>query len=639
MRTTMRLSVISCLAVAAGTACLGSAEPSGPRLAVDIAALTLTGPDNVCYDLRVENNDGVVWSKGNPLLTLLGADQTGGGAGGAADTDTVCSTQYGNSAGGDVTYIGTCDASSDSDTVRAGVQNRVTLWVDGIYKSGADLGDWQDPCESGCALSVDCEANEDSLVEFNLTLMRQANQGFFDVAVNFQDIFCSAKFDTCYEDGADAGSEDDKITLIHGADQVRDWTGVVGFACSAGNDATQTNLLYGPFTVTCGSNVFAIDPSVGEGNSSVAGTTGGLLHYGVYRGTEQLDCGNGAGSCKKLYWNVAFSIQDLEALGGSCTLAVTATANDNNEGFALGLPTAIGVTYPYIDIATTLTTDGVGICQRNELNVTGSAVLTHYRGNLDGVTAPTAMCKQFNGSTAGGTGGCAEVCSGGQVPDPTGGCRDPFCGDGFLSVGEECDTSVPGSLPWAVINGISGPALNWCASQGPNACTCQNSYPPNGLGGCGTCGDGIVSGPETCESPTPDAYSSGCGICVCDPGTMPNPDSALLGCVPVPYVDYCGNGVLGPRSSHNSSQEQCDSSVSGAGGDPSDCQDCECAGGTGPDGVGGCVNRCGDGIQDPGEDCDGGLNCETNCTCVSPWVDHFFNNGCYCDGGPADCGG
>jgi len=49
MRTTcMPLSVFSCLALGAGTACLGSAEPSGPKLAVDIAALTLTGPDNVC---------------------------------------------------------------------------------------------------------------------------------------------------------------------------------------------------------------------------------------------------------------------------------------------------------------------------------------------------------------------------------------------------------------------------------------------------------------------------------------------------------------------------------------------------------------------------------------------------------------
>ncbi len=405
---TVHLFATSCLALAAGSACLGSAEPSGPKLSVDIAALTLTGPDNICYDLLVENATGPVWSKGNPLLTLLGADQTGGIVNGAADTDTICSTRYGNSDGGDVTYIGTCDATSDSDLGREEVQNRVTLWVDGIYKSGADLGDWQDPCEDGCSLSVDCNENEDSLVEFNLTLMRQANQGFFDIAVNFEDIFCSAKFDTCYPDGDDADTADDPIRLIHGADATRDWTGVFGFACTAGLDAATTNLMYGQIQVTCGSDVFTIDPAAGAGvdggNASV--TVGGkTLHFAVYRGLEDLDCGTGPGSCKKAFWNLALSVDDLARFGGDCNVTLAATANDSVSSFNLGVPTAIGQAYPYIALDAQVTDGGVGLCQRHRLN-DSDVLKTTYRGNLGGVTAPETMCAQYKGGPVTATGGC-----------------------------------------------------------------------------------------------------------------------------------------------------------------------------------------------------------------------------------------
>jgi len=38
-----------------------------------------------------------------------------------------------------------------------------------------------------------CVANTDVAVTFDLTIVRDATQGFFDVAVTFRDIFCSAK--------------------------------------------------------------------------------------------------------------------------------------------------------------------------------------------------------------------------------------------------------------------------------------------------------------------------------------------------------------------------------------------------------------------------------------------------------------
>lgn len=207
-----------------------SEGPTGPNVKVQVSPLELPGVGRVCYDLAVENGDTeTVWSKGDPGLTSADGDD-----------DTVCSDQYGNGAGGDVTYIGTCDASAPDHTVR--------LWVDTLESTGgAALTDWVDPCpDTGCALEVTCVENADTLVEFDITIMRRAQQGFFDVAVNFEDIFCSAKVDCTYDDAGE-----DPIELLF-RDGERAQTAVIGFACSAGANES-THLLVSTPTVTCGS--------------------------------------------------------------------------------------------------------------------------------------------------------------------------------------------------------------------------------------------------------------------------------------------------------------------------------------------------------------------------------------------------
>ena len=381
-----------------------------------MAPLSLPGVGGACYDLAVSNATGAVWSKGDPSRTMLGASQALDNGpldsnDQAPDTSTICSGVYGNGRGGDITYVGTCDEASDSDLDPLnGVQNRVTVWIDGLYNEEgmADVGDWRDPCPNqGCQLNVNCEENTDSPAEFSFTIMRAAQQGFFDIAVDFQDVFCSAKFDTCYLN-AEGAQDDEPIVLLHGADNVRDWTGVFGFACTAGADtqtrSVETNLLYSEITVRCGENTFRIDPTVAPGNASASGTLGETLHYGIYRGTEQLKC-DGL-RCNKVYWNLAVSLEDLEQLGGGCSLAFEATVNDNNVGFEQGLPTAGGLSYPYVVVATDLTQGGDAFCQANPLN-SGTSVRTEYRGNLAGQTRPVTMCYQYNGVLATATG--AEV--------------------------------------------------------------------------------------------------------------------------------------------------------------------------------------------------------------------------------------
>jgi hypothetical protein len=409
----LRLLPLFVAGLALGACADGAQKPDGLRISV--GALSLPGIGGACYDLQVSNGTDVVWSLGDPTLTALGADQTLDNGPDDdldvdVDTETVCSGQFGNATGGDITYIGPCDASTDSDgNLGNGVQNLVTLWVDGLYNAGstADIGAWRDPCgATGCQLQVACNENADSQVVFNLAIMRSANQGFFDIAVNFEDIFCSAKFDTCY-----STSPERKIELLHGADSGRDWTGVFGFACTAGADSETRNiassLLFSRVLVTCGATVYELDPRALEGNAETADAT--PLHYGVYRGTEQLDCGDG--SCNKLYWNLALSIDDLIANHptASCTLSLEATADDvtpNNTGvaFANGLPTGNGVSYPYIKVEAPLTNVGQGLCQVNALDQ-GSVVATAYRGNLGGYTAPVVMCSSSDGTAVAATGG------------------------------------------------------------------------------------------------------------------------------------------------------------------------------------------------------------------------------------------
>lgn len=414
-----RISVLAGLAVPgllafSGCSSNSASEPHGVKIAV--APLSLPGIGGACYDLEVSNGTSVVWSKGVPTRTLLGASQAlDNGPLDAldqgADSATICSGDYGNGRGGDITFVGTCDASTDSDGDSLnGVQNRVTVWIDGLYNDAgsADVGEWRDPCPAqGCQLQVDCVENKDSLAEFNFTIMRSAQQGFFDIAVDFQDVFCSAKFDSCYlhEEGA---QDDEHIELLYGAGGDRDWTGVFAFACTAGADTAthdvKTNLLYSSVTVTCGENTFRIDPTAQAGNASVGGTLGEVLHYGIYRGTEQLKCDGQ--SCNKVYWNLAVSLDDLAALGGGCSIGFEATVNDDNDGFTAGLPTAIGLAYPYVVVETDLTSNGAAFCQANPLN-SGNGVRTEYRGNLDGQTPPVPMCYQYDGVAATSTG--AEV--------------------------------------------------------------------------------------------------------------------------------------------------------------------------------------------------------------------------------------
>jgi hypothetical protein len=182
----------------------------GPGVAVSVAALNLQGVGDVVWDVEVVNGADpaeVVWQR------------------------RLSSSGYGDGAGS-ASYVGPCDADP------AVADNTVHVWVVGVYAapvttlgsfaSGAEAGvagapmDFQNPTTVGSPLTrgVTCQQNADAAVQFDVALMRPAQQGFFDIAVAFNNIFCSAKFDCCAEDTS-TGRALAATSAVSGATPVR----------------------------------------------------------------------------------------------------------------------------------------------------------------------------------------------------------------------------------------------------------------------------------------------------------------------------------------------------------------------------------------------------------------------------------
>lgn len=346
-------------------------------LALSVAALHMPAIDAACYDVRVRGAAGVVWQQGDPAVTASDGD-----------AKAICSDVYGSGGGGDLAYVGSCDASAegDSDAARAGTQNEVTLWVDGLYTMAAGdyvaiTSGWQNPCGAeGCTVAFDCRENEDTPVAFDFTILRQGNTGFFDIVVEFDDIFCAAKVDCRYVNETPEASDDPVIRLVRGVDGGDKLPTVVfAIACSAGaGDEGTTRLYLSDIAIDCAGDaddslvpvdvadqVFTQDPP------------GVVAQADVSQGEENLVAED------KLYWGVALGLtpsDDSDPLGPvfagkDCTLTASGTASSGDIDRALA---GVNVSYPYIAAAVPLTDgDGKLVCTQHPVNG-GNGLSTVY---------------------------------------------------------------------------------------------------------------------------------------------------------------------------------------------------------------------------------------------------------------------
>lgn len=343
------------------------ASAQGARIAVSTAPLALAGVGDVVWKITVTTNGGAttVWS------------------------ETIRSTDTGDGRGS-ATWIGPCDADAGT--------NRVTL--DLIEIDGTDmqpLGDYVDP--TPLFKDVICRPNQDVAVEFDVVVARDAHQGFFDIGVDFEDVFCSAKLD-CRDDDGEALK-----LLFDGA--TRGPTVVVAFACTAG--ANETSYLHmDDLVFACSDGTeLAHHPDAGPGNVGDGGSPY-LFQRGVYRTRELL------APYAKCGWSNAFGL-DLPALaaaGIDCTLSGKATVSPDAWPSGFSPPAA---TWPYVEWNVKVIDDGQLACGQQALDVTDSGVETRY-------TEPVEGPAHFGYSMA-----CTPDL---PITDNGVGCTDPIAGTG-----------------------------------------------------------------------------------------------------------------------------------------------------------------------------------------------------------------
>jgi|GEM_PF-1162415 len=406
--------LISTLAI--GACSKGDDSPGadgGNRVSVEVAPLQLPDVSEAVYRLTVKNKAGqTVWQK------------------------SISSTQYG-SGDGAASYVGPCDSQSNPNTIE--------LELESLSAAGSLLSPTADyanpaPLGSPIALEATCEADKDTPVEFNLNIARAGEQGFFDISVNFQDLFCSAKLD-CERTGGQPLE-----LLYHPHTGKRDLTAVLGFACTAGPDQ-DTYLHMNQVRIDCtGTNAqtFYVDSQGGPGNLNPPfpgppNDSDLIFQSATYRGEEQI------GNSNKFYWNVAIGLNE-DAFPGlrPCTLHATATASDG--GLTDGT-TPDGMRWPYIEWNVPIVEgDGTFSCGAHELGA-GTEVAVKY---TDAPIAFTASIQRSNPETTvlsgcdpdEACGDCTSSCmlgSGTGLDNVTGGDSG---GDPAPELADELETKV-----------------------------------------------------------------------------------------------------------------------------------------------------------------------------------------------------
>ena len=358
MRTPLNTAALLALGLSATAACSEAPTPApapapGARFAVAVAPLDLPGLTDVCYALTV-------FGGANPATAPTVWQKT-----------HLCSTRYGDGSGA-LSYVGTCDASDGgSSVVRLVLEDLCTGGPCADVTPGATsipAASWDNPCPApdGCVRPATCRQDADTPVTFDLTVARAAQQGFFDVAVTFSDLFCSAKLD-CQND------QNGPLELLHDpADGRRKQSIVLAWACTAGPGATTTHLYFDNVLLRCFDTggallgEWAYDPSVGPGNAG-PGAAPFVFQTATYRTVTQ--------QSGILGWSMAFGIREA-ALPGRCTLTARATASDS------ALPaqtTPQGAVYPFVTWDVELSASAGDLtCTQHEINVPGSGVATDY---------------------------------------------------------------------------------------------------------------------------------------------------------------------------------------------------------------------------------------------------------------------
>jgi len=394
------------LAVVAGCA---SGDPTGGELApgdgvaITVAPFDLPGVGDASWRLAVTGTAGQVWTR----------DLTSSGYGDAA---------------GSLSYVGPCDADANPNTVTLEL-----LALEDASGQPIPAADFRDP--GPMARDFTCVANADVEVTFDVTVARRAEQGFFDVAIAFEDVFCSAKLDCLDDHGA-------PLELLHVPGGGRGQTVVAALTCVAGGDA-QTHLLMDGWTFACSDGTeVSHDPSEGPGN---VGAATHLFQRAVFRGPTSF------GAVSGCYWNQAFGL-DLAAIPSDVDCTVSGRATATSDAFS-GTATPDGWVWPVVSWSVPVVEDGALACSHHPVDVADSGVATTYTG-------PASDDFAYAWDCVGAVSSSATICTGPSGPTDCSDDGDPCTAETCLADGTcdrtfTCVTTATGAVAFE-----STPALD-----------------------------------------------------------------------------------------------------------------------------------------------------------------------------------
>jgi cysteine-rich repeat protein len=223
----------------------------------------------------------------------------------------------------------------------------------------------------------------------------------------------------------------------------------------------------------------------------------------------------------------------------------------------------------------------------------------------DGITDSTEQCDWGDGAHGPCTGPGA-ACNSDTAPNACRTtCTKASCGDGVTDTGEACDTGTASTTGTCIITKLSG-LPNTDPSKGPLNCATAS------------CGDGYTCSDANCTTGPggrPEVCDNGPAVLGCDGGgTMPAGTPCVVdsNCGPggeCVWVDpFPGNCSMSPMvcQDGNNKGQPCTENA--------DCPGSSCISNTHQCGT----VKCGNGIIDPGEECDdgntlGGDGCDPNC--------------------------
>jgi hypothetical protein len=195
----------------------------------------------------------------------------------------------------------------------------------------------------------------------------------------------------------------------------------------------------------------------------------------------------------------------------------------------------------------------------------------------------------------------------GCCPDGVGAADDSdcgSCGDGVVGPGEACDP--PESCPNAKSCRMSGSCFGARLTGDPKQCTARCELEimdrcEDGDGCCpgrcnrkndddcsASCGNGVVESAETCEVESEAACATRCEpVGSCMAAVMSgSPENCNVECLSSAITDSVDDDACCPPGAHALSDSDCPA-------------------------------RCGNGVVEPGETCDGGDYCHADCTALS----------------------